>query len=96
MPEVSGGRGTACRLTLKQFKTIQQSLGSRWPLWLPVKDKAISRQLMLSYIYTLRSVLQQNSLEQNVTKQEAALFLTQGLGVLQINVITSHPTSIAF
>lgn len=51
---------------------------------------------MLAYIYTLRSVLQQNSLEQNVSTPEAALFLTQGLGGLQINFITSHPTEVAF
>lgn len=51
---------------------------------------------MLAYIYTSRSMLQQNSLEQNVTKPEFALFLSQGLGVFLINVITSHPTKVAF
>lgn len=51
---------------------------------------------MLAYIYTLRSVLQQNSLEQNATKPEAALFLTRGLGVFQLTIITSHPTKVAF
>lgn len=34
---------------------------------------------MLAYIFTLKSVLQQNSLEQNVTQPEAALLLTEGL-----------------
>lgn len=51
---------------------------------------------MLAYIYTLRSVFQLNSLEQYVTKPEAALFLTHGLGVLQLNIITSHPTKVDF
>lgn len=50
---------------------------------------------MLAYIFILKSVLQQNSLEQKVTKPEAALFLTESLWLFQANVITNHATNVA-